>query len=139
MKSWRTVSRRVLIDRQPWFTGGDETVELPDGRIVEDFGFIDMVDFAVIVPVTAAGDTILIRSYKHGIRAVSLSFPAGGLEGAEQPLACAQRELREETGYEADRWEPLGGFVVDPDRGCGAMRLHRPRGAKGGRTEQRRS
>ena len=48
IKPWRTVSRRVLLDRKPWFTVGAETVELPDGRIVEDFGFIDMVDFAVI-------------------------------------------------------------------------------------------
>jgi ADP-ribose pyrophosphatase len=36
-------------------------------------------------------------------------------------LAGAKRELREETGYEADRWEPLGRFVVDPNYGCGAM------------------
>jgi len=130
MKPWRTVSRRVLVDRQPWFTVGDEAVELPDGRIVEDFGFIDMVDFAVIVPVTAAGDTILIRSYKHGIRAVSLSLPAGGLDGGEEPLACAQRELREETGFEADRWEPLGRFIVDPNRGCGAMHAFIAHGAR---------
>ncbi len=120
-KPWRTVSRRVLLDRKPWFKVGDETVELPDGRIVEDFGFIDMLEFAVIVPVTAAGETILIRSYKHGIRAVSLSLPAGALDAGEEPLACAQRELREETGFEAGRWQALGRYIVDPNRGCGAM------------------
>ena len=130
IKPWRTVSRRVLLDRTPWFTVGDETVELPDGRIVEDFGFIDMVDFAVIVPVTAAGETILIRSYKHGIRAVSLSLPAGGLDAGEEPLACAQRELREETGFEAGRWQALGRYIVDPNRGCGAMHLFIAHGAR---------
>lgn len=121
MKPWRTVERRVLIDRKPWFKVGEETVELPDGKIVEDFGFIDMIDFAVIVPITASGETILIRSYKHGIRTVSLSLPAGGFHAGETPLAGAQRELREETGYAADRWEPLGRFVVDPNYGCGVM------------------
>jgi 8-oxo-dGTP pyrophosphatase MutT (NUDIX family) len=121
IKAWRTVERRVLIDRKPWFKVGEETVELPGGKIVDDFGFIDMLEFAVIVPVTSTGETILIRSYKHGIRSVSLSLPAGGFHAGEEPLAGAKRELREETGYEADRWEPLGRFVVDPNYGCGAM------------------
>lgn len=121
IKPWRTVERRVLIDRKPWFKVGEETVLLPDGKIVDDFGFIDMLDFAVIVPVTAAGETILLRSYKHGIRGVSLSLPAGGFQSGEEPLAGAKRELREETGYEGDRWESLGRYVVDPNYGCGAM------------------
>lgn len=127
---WRTVARRVLLDRKPWFTIGEETVELPDGTIVADFGFIDMLEFAVIVPMTAAGDTILIRSYKHGVRAVSLSLPAGGFHPGEEPLAGAQRELREETGYEAERWEPIGRFTVDPNYGCGAMHAFIAHGAR---------
>ena len=129
IKPWRTLERRVLVDRKPWFKVGEETVELPDGRVVDDFGFIDMVDFAVIVPITADGETILIRSYKHGIRAVSLSLPAGGFHSGEAPLIGAQRELREETGYEADRWEPLGRFVIDPNYGCGAMHAFIAHGA----------
>ena len=129
MKPWRTVSRRVLLDHPPWFTVGAETVALPDGQIVEDFGFIDMLEFAVIVPITAAGDTVLIRSYKHGVRGVALSLPAGGLHAGEGPLACAQRELHEETGYEAERWEVLGRFVVDPNYGCGVMHAFIAHGA----------
>jgi ADP-ribose pyrophosphatase len=130
IKPWRTVSRRVLLDRKPWFTVGEETVELPDGRIVDDFGFIDMLEFTVIVPVTAAGETVLIRSYKHGVRSVALSLPAGGLHAGEDALACARRELREETGYEAERWEPLGRYVVDPNYGCGAMHAFIAHGAR---------
>ena len=130
IKPWRTVSRRVLLDRKPWFNVGEETVELPDGRVVADFGFIDMLEFAVIVPVTAAGETVLIRSYKHGIRGVTLSLPAGGFHTGEEPLAGAKRELREETGFEADRWEPLGRYVVDPNYGCGAMHAFIAHGAR---------
>jgi len=130
IKPWRTVERRVLLDRKPWFTVGEETVELPDGKVVDDFGFIDMLEFAVIVPVTAAGETILIRSYKHGIRGVSLSLPAGGFHTGEEPLAGARRELREETGFEADRWVSLGRYVVDPNYGCGAMHAFIAHGAR---------
>ena len=130
IKPWRTVERRVLLDRKPWFTVGVETVALPDGRVVDDFGFIDMLEFAIIVPVTAGGETILIRSYKHGIRAVSLSLPAGGFHTGEEPLAGAVRELREETGFEADRWEPLGRFIVDANYGCGVMHAFIAHGAR---------
>jgi ADP-ribose pyrophosphatase len=130
IKPWRTIERRVLIDRKPWFKVGEETVELPDGKIVDDFGFIDMLEFAVIVPVTAAGETVLIRSYKHGVRGVSLSLPAGGFHVGEEPLSGAKRELLEETGYRAERWEPLGRFVVDPNYGCGAMHAFLARDAR---------
>lgn len=130
IKPWRTVERRVLLDRKPWFTVGVEPVALPDGRVVDDFGFIDMLEFAIIVPVTPDGDTILIRSYKHGIRGVSLSLPAGGFHADEEPLAGAVRELREETGFEADRWEQLGRFIVDPNYGCGIMHAFIAHGAQ---------
>ena len=130
IKPWRTVDRRVLLDRKPWFKVGEETVELPDGTRIDDFGFIDMLEFAVIVPLTAAGETILIRSYKHGVRGVSLSLPGGGLHPGEEPLAGAKRELREETGYEAARWKPLWRFVVDPNYGAGAMYAFIAKGAR---------
>ena len=130
IRPWRTRARRVLLERRPWFTVGEETVELPDGKVVDDFGFIDMVEFAVIVPITASGETVLIRSYKHGTRGVSLSLPAGGFHAGEAPLAGAKRELREETGLEADEWIPLGRHVVDPNYGCGAMHAFLARGAR---------
>ncbi len=130
IKPWRTVERRALLDRKPWFKVGEETVELPSGKIVDDFGFIDMLDFAVFLPITASGETILIRSYKHGIRDGSLSLCAGAFHAGEEPLTGAKRELREETGYEAETWEPLGRFVVDPNYGCGAMHAFIARGAR---------
>ena len=130
IRPWRTLDRRVLLDRKPWFKVGEETIALPDGTVVSDFGFIDMLEFAVIVATTAAGETILIRSYKHGIHGVSLSLPGGGFHDGEDPLAGARRELLEETGYEADRWELLGRFVVDPNYGCGAMHAFIAHGAR---------
>jgi len=118
---WRTLARRVLLERPPWFTVGEEDVALPDGKTIEGFNWIAMREFAIVVPVFEDGRTILIRSYKHGVRAVSLSCPAGYLEQGEPGIDGAKRELLEETGHEADEWISLGRYVVDGNYGSGAM------------------
>jgi len=128
-RPWRTLARRVLLERQPWFTVGEEDVALPDGLTIEGFNWIAMREFAIVVPILADGGTILIRSYKHGVGAVSLSCPAGYLEPGEASIDGAKRELREETGYEAAEWIPLGRFVVDGNYGSGAMHAFLATGA----------
>jgi ADP-ribose diphosphatase len=113
MRPWRTLARRTLLSRPPWLEVGDERVALPDGREVDGFLWVRTRDFVAIVAVTARDEVILIRSYKHGPRTVSLAVPAGYVEDGEEPLTAAARELREETGYASDDWTSLGSYVVD--------------------------
>jgi ADP-ribose diphosphatase len=95
----------------------EERVLLPDGREIDGFLSVRTRDFAAIVAITDRDEVVLIRSYKHGPRSISLAVPAGYLEAGEDPLSAARRELREETGYESDDWTPLGRFVVDGNYG----------------------
>ena len=95
----------------------EERVLLPDGREVDGFLSVGTRDFAAIVAITDRAEVVLIRSYKHGPRSISLAVPAGYLEEGEDALAAARRELREETGYESDTWTSLGRFVVDGNYG----------------------
>jgi ADP-ribose pyrophosphatase len=77
-----------------------------DGTILEK-GIIDHPGSAVIVPMQ--GEEILIlRQYRLSLEETILELPAGTREPGEEWLACAQRELREETGYWAENWIPLG-------------------------------
>ena len=61
----------------------------------------------VIVPVFEDGSVLLERQFRYPNQQVFIEFPAGKLEPGEDPLLCAQRELREETGYSATDWQFL--------------------------------
>lgn len=62
---------------------------------------------AVIVPQLDDGRFVLVRQFRYALGEEILEFPAGKLDQGEDPLPCAQRELREETGYQAGEWELL--------------------------------
>jgi ADP-ribose pyrophosphatase len=62
----------------------------------------------VILPVTSDGEILLLRQYRHSLKRWILEFPAGTLNAGEEPLACAKRELPEETGFAAAHWRDLG-------------------------------
>jgi ADP-ribose pyrophosphatase len=130
MRQWRTLARRTLLSRPPWMEVGEERIELPDGREIDGFLWVRTRDFAAIVAITEHDEVILVRSYKHGPRLVSLAVPAGYIEENETPEAAARRELREETGYEADDWTALGQYVVDGNYGVATEHIYLARGAR---------
>lgn len=94
-----------LISSQTVFRGRfisvhvDE-VELSDGRRARR-EVVDHPGAAAVVPLLPDGRVIMIRQYRHAAGKVLYELPAGTLAPGEAPLECAQRELAEETGYEA--------------------------------------
>lgn len=119
LKPWRVLETRQLLDRSPWLSVFAETVETPEGRVVDSYYRVEQSDYAVIHAQTPDGLTLILRQYKHGARRVSPTFPAGGINKGEDPLEAARRELREETGYEAAEWRSLGSYVVQGNQhGC---------------------
>ena len=69
---------------------------------------------AVIVCLFPNNDILLLEQYRYPFRASVWELPAGKLERGEDPLLCAQRELREETGYTAHDWHHLTSLYTTP-------------------------
>lgn len=84
-----------------------DTVRLPDGRsAVREY--IVHPGAVVIIPMLDDGRVLLERQFRYPVGQVMTEFPAGKLDPGEDPLACAKRELLEETGYTAREWASAG-------------------------------
>lgn len=91
-------------------------VELPDGRRTTR-EIIHHPGAAVILPLLAVDEEerlLLVKQYRKAVEDAFWELPAGTLEPGETPLACAQRELVEETGYRAMEWSKLLSFYPSP-------------------------
>ncbi|MEA3108985.1 MAG: ADP-ribose pyrophosphatase [Gammaproteobacteria bacterium] len=69
---------------------------------------------AAVVAVDGSDRVCFVRQYRHGIEDFLWEIPAGKLDKGEAPLACAVRELAEETGVTARSWTPLGLYLPAP-------------------------
>jgi ADP-ribose diphosphatase len=90
-----------------------DQVRLPNKNVVAR----EIVEHRGAVAIVALDDAprvLLVRQYRAGAGRETLEIPAGTLEEGEDPALCATRELKEETGYSALQWEPLGNFFSSP-------------------------
>jgi 8-oxo-dGDP phosphatase len=85
----------------------DDLIRLPDGTEAL-YTVITSPDSAFVVPHFDNGDTMLVRQWRHAWDESSWEVPAGTFSEGEDPLHCAARELEEETGLVAGRFESLG-------------------------------
>lgn len=67
-----------------------------------------------IVPLTKNSEIIMVRQYRYPVGEDLYEIPAGKLEIDEDPLVCGKRELEEETGFKAKKWEKIMGFYTAP-------------------------
>jgi ADP-ribose pyrophosphatase len=128
---WQVLRTQSLLDCSPWLRVVADDVLLPDGRRIENYLRIEAMDFVMIFPMTHDGRVLALRGYKHGAGRVMYQLPAGYLDREnESPLACAQRELLEETGHTADEWQSLGDLSTSGNRGMGRAHLFLARGLR---------
>jgi ADP-ribose pyrophosphatase len=84
-----------------------DTVRLPDGRTATR-EYVVHPGAVMVVPLLDDGRLVIERQYRYPVQRVMLEFPAGKIDEGEPGIACAVRELAEETGYRASEWAHAG-------------------------------
>lgn len=130
LRPWETLKVEEVFSAKPWIRLSVEQVRLPDGRVIDDYYQLRLVDCAIVFAKTKEGKVIMERQYKHGVRKVTLMLPTGGIEEGEEPLRAAQRELKEETGYVSEDWQSLGCLIHMGNQGGGKINMFRALGAE---------
>ena len=95
------------------FTIRRDTLKTPAGRETK-LEIVDHGGSVVIIPVDEENNLLFVRQYRHAAGKNILELPAGTRDGDEPYEECAAREIREETGMEADKLEKLGEFYLAP-------------------------
>jgi ADP-ribose pyrophosphatase len=90
-----------------------ESVELPNGEVAE-LEIAHHPGGATVVALDEQHRVCLLRQFRHAAGGWIMELPAGKLDNREPPLDCARRELAEEAGCSAARWERLGQFFSSP-------------------------
>lgn len=90
----------------------EEDVQLPNGHRSR-LSWIDHKSCIAVIPVDEEGNFLLIRQYRHATGGYLLEIPAGNIDEGESPEVCVQRELGEETGFQAGRITSLfDGYLI---------------------------
>ena len=104
--NWKRLGSRIVFEND-WMEVREDHVINPGGG-ENQYGHVHFKNRAVaIVPLDAEGNTWLVGQERYTLDAWSWEVPMGGAPLAEEPLAAARRELKEETGLSARRWTEI--------------------------------
>lgn len=127
---WRTL-RKNYLHESPYFAFRLDEVALPDGRQIE-YGILESGGFAAVVPVTEAGNVVLVRQWRQPLERFTLEIPSGAVDEGEKPEVAAGRELFEETGYRAEGIGHLASVHTSVGRSTEMCHVFRCRAVPGG-------
>jgi 8-oxo-dGTP pyrophosphatase MutT (NUDIX family) len=113
LRRWELLEREPLQDCKV-FRVTRALVRSPESGEAHPFYSIEADPWVNVVPVTAEGEVVMVRQFRHGTREFTLEIPGGIVDPGEDPALAAARELSEETGYHAAGVRSLGSLNPNP-------------------------
>lgn len=110
---WKRLSSKTIGSFRI-FSIREDRYQLPRIDRIAPFYVLESNDWVNVIPLTDAGEVVLIRQFRFGTEEVTLEIPGGIVESGHTPLEAAQNELLEETGFKSDQWEYLGFVHPNP-------------------------
>lgn len=114
LKKWKILNSTMVMNHQ-WCKVRQDEIELPNGKIIDDYFINIRPEVALILPITSNHEIVFVRQYRHGVGEILLELPAGTFNPKEEsPQAAAIRELKEETGYITNKVIQLATLYDNP-------------------------
>ena len=111
---WKVLDQEYIIKR-PWLTARCDKLQLPDGRIIDEYYVLEYPDWVNVIAITTDGRFVMEKQYRHGLGVHSIELPCGVMEEGETPIEAAKRELLEETGFGGGTWSEF--MTLSPNPG----------------------
>jgi 8-oxo-dGTP pyrophosphatase MutT (NUDIX family) len=123
LQKWQILSSKMVID-EPMCQIRQDQIELPNGKIIDDYFISIKPDVAIILPITENQEIIFVRQYRHAIGEFVIELPAGRFDvNTENPESAAVRDLREETGYWAEDVRKIATLYDKPSKDTNQIHL----------------
>ncbi len=115
MRNWKVVES-TQVYQSGFMNLRTDKCELPDGRIMPRYYVMEFSDWVNVVALTKDGQALLVEQYRHAASEIFLEIPGGATDPRkkEDPRLAAERELLEETGYQAGKWLSVGFHYPNP-------------------------
>ncbi|EKE18604.1 MAG: NUDIX hydrolase [uncultured bacterium] len=97
MKKWKVI-RETDVSPSKWFPVLQQTVELPNGKIVDDYFISPLGNVVMVLPITTKNEVVLVKQYKHAVGEILIELPAGFQQKGKTLEESALAELEEEVG-----------------------------------------
>ncbi len=123
LTSWQRLRSRTAFSNQ-WLSVELDDVRLPNGQVYEYTLIRRLADGVAVFAFDDQQRLLLEQEYRYPVDQVIWQLPGGLVDAHEDPLTAIQRELAEETGYEAEVWEYLGAFWANPALGEAKIHLY---------------
>lgn len=122
LNKWK-IKKTEIVFNHKWYKLRRDEVELPNGRLVDDYFVSVRPDVVVIFALTADDQVVMVRQYKHGTGEVVEELPGGVIDEGETAEEAAKRELIEETGYSSEDFRLINILIDNPTKDTNKINL----------------